>query len=208
MWHFYRSNILIQICNSQVILKIQDQVDATGSKFSYCYNFWTWKYISKEQTSALDLCQILCLSYKLEQSRMSWSYMAWEQMEKDNKSGKFSKLLKERIKSSWEKLGEVSAAVGEASEERPGLQRKLWAYNPDIFKQVCTQCVCALSSRYPVVWTLGYQPGLCFELAQAEKAGSLIPLTFCQSIWRAPWTEFLHLPLLLASHPLKWKRHI
>lgn len=54
----YRSNILVKIY-SQVILKIQDQVYTIGSKFSCCYYFWTWKYISKKQTSALELCQKL-----------------------------------------------------------------------------------------------------------------------------------------------------
>lgn len=70
--------------------------------------------------------------------------MAWGQMEKDNKSGKFSKLLKERIKSSWEKLGEVSAAMGEASEERPDLLRTLWAYKPRDFQTgLYSMCLCS-----------------------------------------------------------------
>lgn len=67
------------------------------------------------------------------------------------------------------KTGETAAAVEEASEERPGLQRKL--DNPDIFRQVCTQCVCTLPSRYLVVCALDTSLVTGLSLLRQRKLG-------------------------------------
>lgn len=123
--------------------------------------------------------------------------MAGRQMERQNSSGKLSKILFEdevyghlemSSKRGWNLLEKDWGRwllLWERHQKKDEVYRgNFRRINPDIFRQVCIQRVCALSSRYAVVWTLGYQPGYWFEITQAEEAVS--PLPFCHRVREGP----------------------
>lgn len=83
----------------------------------------------------------------------------------------------------------MAAAVGEASEERPGLQRELQAHKHGHFQTGLYSMCLHLLSRYIVVWMLALQPGHWIEITQAEENRRLSHPSFCHRICERPFEQ-------------------
>lgn len=83
----------------EVILKIQDQVYAIGNEFCcWCY-IWTWKYPFKKTRHHLLIISrtSYCTNWIQIITRLPWRCMPEGQIERENRSGRFSNNLFEEI---------------------------------------------------------------------------------------------------------------